>query len=138
MGTTVAPVAGSASWPAWMARVLKPIDSSCGSCFAMRRFSAMNSQSRQSYGGIDGREPQPGSDRLDRAIFALRMVWFGLFSGSLILTVVAVAVITAGGGAMLDLREFKYVFLVPVPLLLIGAFAIVPQMISTDPVEVIE
>src|SRR5262245_23624114 len=24
MGTTVAPVAGSASWPAWMARVLKP------------------------------------------------------------------------------------------------------------------
>jgi hypothetical protein len=82
-------------------------------------------------------EPQPGGpDRLDRAVFALKTVWFGLFSGGLVITVMEVAVVFSNDQPMADLGELAYLFLLAVPAGLVGAFILAPMIAPKDPAAV--
>ena len=79
-------------------------------------------------------EPQPGGpDKLDRAVFALKTVWFGLFSGGLVITVMAIAVVFSNDAPIADLGELAYLFLLAVPAGLFGAFVLAPMLAPTDP-----
>lgn len=80
-------------------------------------------------------EPQPsgGPDRLDRAVFALKTIWFGLFAGATTIAVVMVAIVTSGGGPRADLGELAYLFLVAVPVGLFAAYFVVPMLTPRDP-----
>src|SRR6516165_9169521 len=84
-------------------------------------------------------EPQlPDSgDKLDRALFALKITWFGLFSGGLIISIVVAAIVMSGGGAILDLGVLAYLFLLAVPIGLVGAYVIAPMMTPTNPGSVV-
>ncbi len=81
-------------------------------------------------------EPQPGErgDKLDRGLFTLKAVWFGLFSGALVLTIAMAAIVVSKDGVPLaDLGELGYLFLLAVPGGLIGAYLIVPALTAKEP-----
>jgi hypothetical protein len=82
-------------------------------------------------------QPQDRGDKLDRALFALKAVWFGLFSGGLIISILVAAIVMSGGGAIVDLGVLAYLFLLAVPLGLLGAYVIAPLMSPTDPAAVV-
>jgi hypothetical protein len=84
-------------------------------------------------------EPQPADvgDDLDRALHGLKIVWFGLFAGALVITVTLVAILTSGGGPAIDLGELRYLFLAAVPVGLVGAYLIAPRLAARDPATIV-
>ncbi len=85
-------------------------------------------------------EPQPvdQGDKLDRALFGLKTVWFGLFAGGLVITILMVAIVMSGGGGIVDLGALSYVFLIFVPMGLVGAFVLAPMLAKKDPTAVVK
>ena len=75
-----------------------------------------------------------GPDRLDRAVFALKVIWFGLFAGAVVIAVMMAAVVMSGGGPRADLGEFGYAVLTVVPLGLFAAYFVVPMLTPRNPV----
>lgn len=83
-------------------------------------------------------EPQPGGpDRLDRAVQQLKVVWFALVSGSIVITAMAVAVVSSNDAPVADLGDFAYLFLLAVPASLFGAFVVAPVTGPKDPGQVV-
>jgi hypothetical protein len=89
-------------------------------------------------GGDMGGEPQSAEtgDKLDRDLHSLKAVWFGMFAGGFIITLTLAVIVTSGGGARIDLGALNYLFLLPVPFGLFGAFVLVPWLTATDPAAV--
>jgi len=85
-----------------------------------------------------GGKPQPAGfrDKLDRALWALKAIWFGLFANGLILLCTLAAIIMSGGGVNANLGEVGYLFLLAVPLGLLGAYVIAPVATTKDPATV--
>ena len=86
-------------------------------------------------------EPQPPGDRgdkLDRALFALRMVWFGLLSGAIVIAVTMIALVFSNDQPIADLGELGYLFLLAVPVGLVGAYLVAPMATPNDPASVVQ
>jgi hypothetical protein len=85
-------------------------------------------------------EPQPGGrgDKLDRALFALRTVWFGLLSGAIVITVTMVALVFSNDQPVADLGELGYLFLLAVPAGLVGAYLVAPVATPKEPASVVQ
>jgi hypothetical protein len=84
-------------------------------------------------------EPQPADvgDDLDRALFALKTVWFGLFSGAVVIAVTMVAVVFSNDAPIVDLGGFGYFFLLAVPMGFVGAYVLAPMAAPKDPAEIV-
>lgn len=83
-------------------------------------------------------EPQPAGapDRLDRAVQQLKIIWFGLFAGAVVITAMATAIVFSNDAPMVDLGNLAYLFLLVVPLGLFAAFVLIPAVEPKDPAKV--
>ena len=83
-------------------------------------------------------EPQPARDwdELDRALFALKSIWFGMFAGGFVITITLAAIVMSGGGARADFGVLNYIFLLTLPFGLFGAYLLVPWLTEPDPANV--
>src|SRR6478752_5129829 len=82
-------------------------------------------------------EPQPARDQLDRSIFGLKVVWLGLVSGGLVTVIMFASIVWTGGGGVARLGNLRYLFLLPVPVGLVGAYLMVPRMLRSDPAALV-
>jgi hypothetical protein len=82
-------------------------------------------------------EPQPARDwdDLDRVLHGLKGIWFGMFSGGFVITLALAAIVMSGGGVQADFSYLKYLFLLPVPFGLLGAYVLVPWLTDPNPPE---
>jgi hypothetical protein len=85
-------------------------------------------------------EPQPADtgDKLDRAVFKLKGIWFGMLAGGIVVTVAMIAIVFSNDKPFVDLGDFSYVFLGVVPMGLAGAYVVGTMMIPTDPSRVVK
>ena len=83
---------------------------------------------------MDGElQPPDRGDKLDGALLGLKIVWGGLFTGGLIIAVVMVALVISGNAPNANLGELSYLFLLAVPVGLLGAFVLAPMMTPKNP-----
>ncbi len=80
-------------------------------------------------------EPQPSDegDKLDRALFHLKAMWFTLFSGGLLVTSTLAVIVMSGGGMDENLGDLKYLFLLQIPLMFLGAYYWPPRVFGNPP-----
>ena len=84
-------------------------------------------------------EPQPADagDKLDRAVFGLKSIWYGLFSGAVVLVVTMTAIVFSNNQPNAIFDASVYAFLAAVPIGLAAAYVISRMMIPTDPSKVV-
>ena len=82
-------------------------------------------------------EPEQGGagDRLDQSVQVLKLVWFGLFAGGIMLTAAVVVLVMIGAGGQANFGPAKYIFLLPVPFGLFAAFTLASWLTTPNPVS---
>ena len=79
-------------------------------------------------------EPAAAGGKLDKALVGLMIVWLGLTVGLGVVTAVLVGVqLFALDGPLIDFPALAYLFLLAVPLGLVGAFLLAPKLAREDP-----
>src|SRR5262245_5050167 len=115
---------------------LSTVVRSCGPVIGARRSTGVT----DSKGDAMSSEARPADagDRLDRAVFKLKALWFGLFASAVLVVVAMTAIVFSNDQPFVDLGGFSYAFLAVVPIGLAGAYIVGQMMTPANPAAVVK